>query len=304
MPPAHRCTQLRKPRSFKDRCPREDIAVDAYYLPALLGRIRPARRLLGGEGGVVLLPSAADPAVDGDALRSIHWERSCETSSGASGAYLTGCATPPRHPLGGDFFLNCLPELVDLQWLSPQGGSQLAHRFQVWLDPPQLQIDDGTLRRPGVWPPPPLVRDVLAGDTGTNRCSSSSLAPCTFLFTGALRRRYALSIGALLLAFVLLIPTGVGAEAPPDMVVYDYTTTNSSYWTPIIIATVDEFNAVRPDTAPRLVYSASPSPFCGLCSPGSSPSGSLACRQCGVPPPVPRPLGQGIAISPLACRPR
>ena len=83
----------------------------------------------------------------------------------------------------------------------------------------------------------------------------------TVLFAGALRRRYALSIGALLLAFVLLIPTGVGAEAPPDIVVYDYTTTSAPQWTPIIIATVDEFNAVRPDTAPRLVYSAESGSF-------------------------------------------
>src|SRR5215207_8338848 len=68
-------------------------------------------------------------------------------------------------------------------------------------------------------------------------------------------------LAALALALVLLIPTGVGAEAPPDMVVYDYTTTNSSYWTPIIIPTVDEFNAVRPDSAPRLIYSAESGSF-------------------------------------------
>jgi hypothetical protein len=69
------------------------------------------------------------------------------------------------------------------------------------------------------------------------------------------------ALAALALALALLIPTGVGAQAPPDMVVYDYTTTNSSYWTPIIIATVDEFNAVRPDAAPRLVYSAESGEF-------------------------------------------
>ena len=78
----------------------------------------------------------------------------------------------------------------------------------------------------------------------------------TVLFAGALRRRNALSISALLFTFVLLIPTGVGAQAPPDMVVYDYTTISAPFWTPIIVATVDEFNAARPDSAPRLVYSA------------------------------------------------
>jgi hypothetical protein len=83
----------------------------------------------------------------------------------------------------------------------------------------------------------------------------------TVLFAGALRRRSALSIGALLLALVLLIPTEVGAETPPDMVVYDYTTTAASHWTPIITATVDEFNAARPDSAPRLVYAAESGSF-------------------------------------------
>ena len=56
------------------------------------------------------------------------------------------------------------------------------------------------------------------------------------------------------------------------MVVYDYTTTNSSYWTPIIMATVDEFNAVRPATAPRLVYSAESGSFDCLDLPPRSPT--------------------------------
>jgi hypothetical protein len=112
-----------------------------------------------------------------------------------------------------------------------------------------------TLRRPGVWPPPPLVQDVLVPAMGQPIARFIRFGALTFLFAGALRRRSALSIGALLLALVLLIPTVVGAEAPPDMVVYDYTTTSAPQWTPIIKATVDEFNEARPATAPRLVYS-------------------------------------------------
>jgi micrococcal nuclease len=69
------------------------------------------------------------------------------------------------------------------------------------------------------------------------------------------------TLAALALALAFLIPTAVGAEAPPDMVVYDYTTISAPFWTPIIMATVDEFNEARPDTAPRLVYSAESGSF-------------------------------------------
>jgi hypothetical protein len=51
------------------------------------------------------------------------------------------------------------------------------------------------------------------------------------------------------------------AAAPETMTVYDYTTISAPFWTPIIKGTVDEFNAVRPDSAPRLVYFAESGSF-------------------------------------------
>jgi hypothetical protein len=77
---------------------------------------------------------------------------------------------------------------------------------------------------------------------------------------------------ALVLVFGLLFPTGNTAAAAAlhgdirtdlafqpndetDIIVYDYTTVGT-VWTPLIIGTVEEFNAVKPPTAPRLIYQA------------------------------------------------
>src|SRR5215208_5233019 len=67
----HRRSQFSQPWSFKDHRSGEDIAVDRDHLPASLARIGSTRCFLGGEAGIVFLPGATDPAVNGDALRSI-----------------------------------------------------------------------------------------------------------------------------------------------------------------------------------------------------------------------------------------
>ena len=51
------------------------------------------------------------------------------------------------------------------------------------------------------------------------------------------------------------------ASGPEIIKVYDYTTTSAPFWTPIIKATVEEFNDARPPEAPLLVYSAESGSF-------------------------------------------
>jgi hypothetical protein len=59
--------------------------------------------------------------------------------------------------------------------------------------------------------------------------------------------------GAPQVSVTLDVPDRALPAAAADIAVYDYTRVGTE-WTPLIQATVDEFNAVRPPTAPRLVY--------------------------------------------------
>src|SRR4051812_44439231 len=61
------------------------------------------------------------------------------------------------------------------------------------------------------WVSLPLLQAVLIPEIGMQIALFILFGACTVHFAGVLRRRYALSIGALLLALVLLIPIGVSA---------------------------------------------------------------------------------------------
>ena len=51
----------------------------------------------------------------------------------------------------------------------------------------------------------------------------------------------------------VLLPT-IAEAAPAAITVHDYTSLDAPQWTGILMATIDEFNAVRPDGAPELRY--------------------------------------------------